>query len=304
MLNPYDLLQGVLTEIEKGLKENINDNILAEKYSVSQVHLGRLFKFSFGRTIGAYIRSRKLAASIEDLLRSDLNVLDIALEYGFEHEQSFIRAFKHEYQLTPGELRKTRQIIKITPPLQLFDSNKLENDQRSDYFCVLGPDIVMVPQFHAAGKKYKVPFRDALSLTPCLTKLFLNSELMKITNTQNSGVYINFCMEADVNKDGEDADYFWYMPSVQVKTLDNIPDEFDSYTFPASLCAKFSFLGPGDIAPNIAVVDGTFKAIDNFVEDENQKYFLERKRINFGRCELSAYDGVYSQWEWFAPVYN
>jgi AraC family transcriptional regulator len=263
---------------------------------LSQVHLGRVFKFAFGRTIGAYIRSRKLAVSIEDLLHSDSNVLDIALKYGFGYEQTYIRAFKHEFKLTPGDLRKTGQIVKITPPLQLFDSSKLAECPRSDYFCVFGPDMVIIPQFHAAGKNHKVPFRDALASTPRLTKEFFDHERMKIPNTLTPNVCVNFCREA-----GADADFFWYMPSLQVKTLDNIPEEFDKYTFPASLCAKFSFIGPGGI-PNIAVVDGMFKTIDHFMEDENQKYFLERKRINFWRCQLTGYDGVYSQWEWFAPV--
>ena len=297
MLKPYDLLEGVLHEIEKGLKKDIDESSLAKKFSLSHVHLRRLFKFAFGQTIGAYIRSRKLAASIEDLLYTGMNVLDIALEYGFGYEQTYIRAFKNEFGLTPGDLRKTGQIVKITPPLQLFDSNKLAEGPRSDYFCVLGPDIVMVPQFHVAGKKHKVPFCDASALTPGLTKQFIDHECMKIPNTLTPNVYVNFCREAET-----DEPYFWYMPSLQVKSLSNIPEEFDKYTFPASLCAKFWFVGPGGIVPNTAVTGGMFKTIDNFMKDENQKYFLDIKRINFWRCEMSSYDGVYSQWEWFAPV--
>jgi len=112
MLKPYDLLDGVLNEIEKGLKEGVDENTLADKFAISSVHLRRLFKFAFGRPIGAYIRSRKLAASVEDLLLTGMNVLDIAMEYGLEYEQTYIRAFKREFGLTPGELRKTGRYLK------------------------------------------------------------------------------------------------------------------------------------------------------------------------------------------------
>jgi AraC family transcriptional regulator len=110
MLRQYDLLENVLIDIEKGVKEGIYLNTLAEKYALSERHLRRLFKFAFKQTLAGYIRSRKLAASLEDLLKTDFNILDIALEYGFEYEQSYRRAFKHEFGITPGKYRKAGHI--------------------------------------------------------------------------------------------------------------------------------------------------------------------------------------------------
>ena len=112
-----DLFEGVLIEIEKNLKGYINDNALADKFSLSKGHLCRLFRFAFGQPIGTYIRSRKLSASIEDLLHTDMNIVEIALEYGFDYEQSYIRAFKREFGITPGSLRKSRRIVRKTPSL-------------------------------------------------------------------------------------------------------------------------------------------------------------------------------------------
>ena len=56
-----------------------------------------------------------------DLLKAKSNVLDIALDYGFEYEQSYIRAFKNEFHLTPGEMRKKGEIVKVTPTLNFFE---------------------------------------------------------------------------------------------------------------------------------------------------------------------------------------
>jgi AraC family transcriptional regulator len=97
MFKPFELLENVLIEIENGIKYGINANELAEIYSLSTTHLQRLFKFAFNQTIGCYIRSRRLAASLDDLLKTDCKILDIALDYGFDYEQSFIRAFKREF---------------------------------------------------------------------------------------------------------------------------------------------------------------------------------------------------------------
>ena len=290
MLKPYDLLEGVLNEIEKCLKQDLNDTILAKKFLMSNVHLRRMFKFAFGRTIAAYIRSRKLAASIEDLLRSDMTILDIAMEYGLDYEQTYIRAFKREFGVTPGELRKTGKILKITPPLQLFDSNRLENG------VIFGPEIVIIPQFYAAGKKSTILFRNALTCPQKLIDQF-EKERLHIPNAVNPDLHINISGEAGMN-----ADYCYFMPAIQVNSFDNIPEQFDRYTFPTSLCARFRFIGQMEENLNMAVADTMFNAIDDFMGDEHQRYFLERKRLNIDIFDSSSSDNCFWQWEWFAPV--
>lgn len=126
MIKTYGLLEKVLINIEEDIRDGINVDTVAKKHSLSVRHLQRLFKLTFSQSIGFYIRSRKLATSIDDLLNTNLNVLDIAIDYGFEYEQSYIRSFKHEYGITPGDLRKTRQSLKIKPPLQLEKINFME----------------------------------------------------------------------------------------------------------------------------------------------------------------------------------
>jgi endo-1,4-beta-xylanase len=54
------------------------------------------------------------------LMYSSLNVQDIALEYGFSYEQAYILSFRREFGFTPGDLRRNRQLVRTTPPLQPF----------------------------------------------------------------------------------------------------------------------------------------------------------------------------------------
>ena len=291
MLQLYDLLETVLQNIENELKDDVNEHTLAERISFSSVHLRRLFKYAFGRTIGAYIRSRKLASSIEELHNNGKSILEIAKVYGFEYEQTYIRSFKREFELTPGELRKSGQIIKIEPPLHLFDSNRLGDG------IIFGPDIVLVPEFFVVGKRHKSPFRDAVAFDPEKAIHFCNNDKMLIPNVINPDFHINISREAE-----RDASYSWFMPSLQVKSLDNTPEGFDSDTFPSSLCANFRFAGPADIELNMAVADGMFKAIDDFMGNEYQRYFLDKKRVNFEILNTFAQDRFFNIWEWYAPV--
>jgi len=119
MIRKHDLLKNVLTDIEEGIMDGINADILAKKHTLSSIHLQRLFKYTFKQPLGAYIRSRRLAASLESLLSTNSKLVNIALDYGFEYEQSYLRSFKREFGVTPGFIRKTRQIVKVKPPLDL-----------------------------------------------------------------------------------------------------------------------------------------------------------------------------------------
>jgi AraC family transcriptional regulator len=112
-----DLLENVLTDIEKGIGDGINSVILAEKYALSEGHLRKLFRSAFKQSLGGYIRSRRLTASLDDLFKTNSKILDIALEYNFDYEQSYINAFKREFGITPGNFRKSARIVKVTPPL-------------------------------------------------------------------------------------------------------------------------------------------------------------------------------------------
>ena len=58
MLKPINLLEEILIEIENNLKENIDIDSLADKFSLSERHLRRIFSFAFKQTLGDYIRSR------------------------------------------------------------------------------------------------------------------------------------------------------------------------------------------------------------------------------------------------------
>lgn len=292
MYKPYDLLENVLIDIEVGIREGINAYNLAEKYKLSERHLRRLFQFAFKQSIAGYIRSRKLTASLDDILKTDKKIINIAFVYGFDYEQSFIRAFKGEFGITPGDLRKYGQIIKVKPPLFLFNENNIDGG------VFFGPDIVMVPQFHIVGKNHNISLQESVTKVPQVGKYFLVNERTKINNTVNPDVYIGLTY----NKNHETL-YADYLPSVQVKDIKNIPQGFSQFTFESCLCARFRYIGQHHYYDlNSDIVSAMLDSIWKFAFDEKEKYALSVEKVHFERIDTSLYDGTYCQLEWFTPV--
>jgi AraC-type DNA-binding domain-containing proteins len=291
---PGDLLKSVLNEIEKRITEDINADFLAEHSGISSIHLQRLFKFAFKQSLGAYIRSRKLAASLESLLNTGSNLLDIALEYGFEYEQSYLRSFKREFGVTPGIIRRTGKIVKVTPPLNLLGTDLIGNG------IMFEPEIVMVPQFYVIGRKHKIPYSDSINMAPKAGKQFWGNDRSRIPNTKEPNIYIGLTRTA-----GIDADYNWYLPSMQVKSLKNIPEGFDGYTFKPSLCAKFRYIGQHhyfEINRNKA--KNMYSAIEKFFNCEYGCKFSRISDVYFEKIDSESYDGNFCQMEWFTPIKN
>ena len=292
MLKPYELLENVLIETENSIRDGINADDLAERFGLSSGHLQRLFKFAFKQTIAKYIRSRRLTASLNDLLKTEANILDIALDYGFDYEQSYIRAFKSEFGITPGDLRKSGHIIKVKPPLHLFDENKLFEG------LFFGPDIVMVPQFHIVGISHRISHADSLTLAPRAGIQFWEKERKQVKNAVNPGVYIGLTCNID-----DAARHSEYITSMQVRDTKNIPHGYTKYTFNSCLCARFRYIGQHhyyDLNQNIA--GEMYNAIEKFAADEQSKYVLLDKIVYFEKIDTDLYDGTYCQMEWFTPI--
>lgn len=128
-MQPYNKLSSLLEQIKQGVRKRIKIKDLAFQHQISDIHLQRLFKFMFGIPLASYIRSRRLALSIESLLNTNLRIIDIASEYDFEHEQTYIRAFKREYGISPSEYRKSGgiNITKAAGYSQYLTSVQVEN---------------------------------------------------------------------------------------------------------------------------------------------------------------------------------
>ena len=91
--------------ISTRLFEDLRLDVLAKECGISKDHLSLLFKKSFGITIPQYIKSQRLAAS-KDMLTRGVSLSEVASTTGFSTESYFIKCFKDEFGMTPGEFIK------------------------------------------------------------------------------------------------------------------------------------------------------------------------------------------------------
>ena len=92
--------------IEAHLEQDIDIAQVAIAANMSRWHFQRIFKAITGDTVKAYIRTRRFSQALDSLLATDRPVVDIALAAGFQSQESFTRAFKHHFTLTPGQFRE------------------------------------------------------------------------------------------------------------------------------------------------------------------------------------------------------
>lgn len=103
------------------IEEHIDDEMLQDDVSsvtlYSRYHFGRLFYYIADMPLSEYIRKRKLTRAVEDLVGSNVKVIDIAVKYGYDSADSFTRAFKLQHGITPSKMRKTGCIAIKYPKL-------------------------------------------------------------------------------------------------------------------------------------------------------------------------------------------
>ncbi len=101
-----ELVDKVIEYIDDRFTENISLENIADYLCISSGHLSRIFKFSKGITVIDYMTGKKLQYSMELLQNSGDQIQVISKKVGYNCSRTFIRAFKIEYGITPGQARE------------------------------------------------------------------------------------------------------------------------------------------------------------------------------------------------------
>ncbi len=93
--------------IERHLDEPLTLEQLSEVANFSRYHFHRQFANYCGIPVGRYIQLMRLKRASYRLAFNPLEkIIDIALDAGFQNPESFSRAFKQSFGLTPSQFRK------------------------------------------------------------------------------------------------------------------------------------------------------------------------------------------------------
>lgn len=108
------LIDNAIGFIQKNPKENLSLQGIADNAGFSLTYFDAMFQRHTGYSPVEYSRVYKLTRSALALRRTEKSILDIALEFGYASPESFARAFKNFYGMSPSEYRKTYSAEPIT----------------------------------------------------------------------------------------------------------------------------------------------------------------------------------------------
>ena len=92
--------------IEDNLTDELDEKEITRITGYSFPMFSRIFSIVSGYSLSEYIRLRKMTNAAIELKNSDKRIIDIAIKYGYNSQDSFTLAFKSFHKLTPGQVKK------------------------------------------------------------------------------------------------------------------------------------------------------------------------------------------------------
>lgn len=124
--------------IENNLTNDISVDEVSSQAYTSSSHFQLVFHVVMGMTVGEYIRNRRMSLAAQDLLQPASKIMDVAMRYQYDTQESFSKAFTRFHGVPPSKVQLGR--IRVFHPLTInvniqggFDmSRQLMND-----FCLV-----------------------------------------------------------------------------------------------------------------------------------------------------------------------
>ena len=120
-MDRLDTVRRAVEYIEAHLAEDITAADAARAVHLSPFYFSREFTAISGYSVGEYIRGRRLYLAALELVRTSARVLDAALDAGYDSPESFTKAFRKQFGVSPMEVRRTRRVPKPFLPLNITE---------------------------------------------------------------------------------------------------------------------------------------------------------------------------------------
>lgn len=95
------VIESLVDFIHTNYRENISLDMLSTLTNYSKAYIIRLFKQHTGKTPVEYVNSYRISRSFGLLSNTDMSILDVSMEVGFESTAYFIKLFKKLTGTTP-----------------------------------------------------------------------------------------------------------------------------------------------------------------------------------------------------------
>lgn len=203
---------------------------MAEQAGYSVFHFGRIFQGVTGETVMEYVRKRRLTEAAKALLQSNQRILDIALDWQYDSQEAFTRAFKRAYGVPPGTFRRRKIFTPLRLPLSLLDLQPLNVKG-----AIMETRIVNLPAMQVIGMAYTG--KNEHQEIPALWDVFL-LRVAEVTGRTHPDVVLGVC--GDAREDGS----FRYVAGCQVSAGTPVPKDMIAIDVPAATYVVVTQHGP------------------------------------------------------------
>lgn len=237
-MNYFERIEKVIDFVEKNINSKINLDQIASEACFSKYHFHRVFHAIAGETLGDYIRKRRLSLAAKELIFSEKKILEIALEFQFESQATFTRAFKKLFDLTPGDYRKKGKelVFYARKPINLIELERLHRG------LTMKPKIKQVEEFTVVGMEKTVTLKTNYLITELWGEF--GPRIGEIKNRIGSE-HFEVCKPLEEGKKErftEDSE-FTEVASVKVSRVEDLPEGMTSVTVPGGKYAVFTHKG-------------------------------------------------------------
>ena len=287
-----EIIKETTSFIESNLLESLTLDNISENVNISKFHLLRIWKGATSTGLMEYVRRRRIAQSLSDLMHDKNSIEFISSKYSFGSERTYNRVFKEEFNTTPAKWRRK------PCPLEILDRFNADFMNCAGEGLVFLRSITVLPAFSIAGLEYKVNIEENLQ-NQTANKLgvdFFYNHRLRVFNPYEKDVYIGLSTLPAAKES-----FTLYQPSVQIDNTSIVPPDMRVCNIEPHKYGVFTYIGPH--RPE-EISSKTLSAIWEYVFTTwmpNVEFNLKRQfhfeRINYAKCNKQ-----YSECDLYYPI--
>lgn len=260
-MNWINGISRALEYIEENLTGEIDFEKVAKEAYSSSFHFQRVFSILCGFSIGDYVRLRKLSLAGEELSLSNKKVLDVAIKYGYDTQESFSRAFTKFHGVSPTIAKNGGSIktfSKLSVKLILTGGNTVDYSikKKNAFKIVCKKKQVSKPQGEMA-------FKDIEDFWGEFNKNGSVAKICKYGKYDELNGVLGICFSKDLQENS-----FPYAIGVEYNGIKVIEEDFDIIEIPSYTYAVFQCKGK---MPE-AMIETYKKICTEFFPQSNYEY--------------------------------
>ncbi|WP_158302221.1 AraC family transcriptional regulator [Paenibacillus mesophilus] len=271
-------IQQTIDFIEANLFVDLSLKELAEIAYFSDYHFHRVFHAYVGITAIEYIKKRRLSEAAAQLLTSQRKVVEIALGCGYNNHETFTRAFKRYFHISPFDFRLNNDDTLIYKKVRL---NRLILSKNTGG-VIVEPRMITMESFKWIGYQLKttaIGNRSFNDIPHFIGEYYKNNLGEKIPNKINPTSRLNILTDFEKQRHGSFSYLIGYETDIQGKAApaNMIVRSFDKQQFAVFTTPKVP------IEEFSSAIQSTWRFIF-------QEWFPQNNLEHAGTYEIEIYD--------------